>query len=42
MVDLKQAVAAAQGTIATIPMEQTKQPIVNVSTDVSSMNHAAH
>jgi choloylglycine hydrolase len=42
MVDLKEAVAAAKGKIATIPMEQTKQPIANVSGDVSSMNHAAN
>jgi choloylglycine hydrolase len=42
MVDLKEAVAAAKGKIATIPMEQTKQPIANVSADVSSMNHAAN
>ena len=42
MVDLKEAVAAAKDKIATIPMEQTKQPIANVSSDVSSMNHAAN
>jgi choloylglycine hydrolase len=42
MVDLKEAVAAAKGKIATIPMEQTKQPITNVSASVSSMNHAAN
>jgi choloylglycine hydrolase len=42
MVDLKEAVAAAKGKIATIPMEQTKQPIANVSANVSSMNHAAN
>jgi choloylglycine hydrolase len=42
MVDLKEAVAAAKGKIVTIPMEQSKQPIANVSADVSSMNHAAN
>jgi choloylglycine hydrolase len=42
VVDLKEAVAAAKGKIATIPMEQSKQPIANVSADVSSMNQAAN
>ena len=32
----------AKGKIVTIPMEQSKQPIANVSADVSSMNHAAN
>lgn len=42
MVDLKEAVAAAKGHIVTIPMEQTEQPIANVSANVTSMNHAAN
>ena len=35
MVDLKQAVDAAKGEIATIEMEGTKQPIANVSSATS-------
>ena len=35
MVDLKQAVDAAKGEIATIEMEGTKQPINNVSSATS-------
>jgi choloylglycine hydrolase len=42
MVDLKEAVAAAKGEIVTIPMEQSEQPIANVSANVTSMNHAAN
>jgi choloylglycine hydrolase len=41
MVDLKEAVAAAKGEIAVIPMERSEQPIVNVSAAVQRMNHAA-
>ncbi len=42
MVDLKEAVAAAKGEIVTIPMEQSKQPITNVSANVTRPNHAAN
>jgi choloylglycine hydrolase len=42
MVDLKEAVAAAKGEMSTIEMEETKQPIANVSADVSSANNAAN
>lgn len=42
MVDLKEAVAAAKGEIVTIPMEQSKQPITNVSVNVTRPNHAAN
>jgi choloylglycine hydrolase len=42
MVDLKEAVAAAKGKIVTIPMEQSKQPIANVSANVTYGNHAAN
>jgi choloylglycine hydrolase len=34
MVDLKEALAAAKGEMSTIEMEETKQPIANVSGDV--------
>jgi choloylglycine hydrolase len=37
MVDLKEAVAAAKGKIATIPMEKSEQPIANVSANVTSL-----
>jgi choloylglycine hydrolase len=42
MIDLKEAVAAAKGEISTIEMEETKQPIANVSASVASANHAAN
>jgi choloylglycine hydrolase len=42
MVDLKEAVAAAKGEIATIEMETSKQPIANVSANVTRPNHAAN
>jgi choloylglycine hydrolase len=42
MVDLKEAVAAAKGEIVMIPMEQSEQPIANVSSDVTSMSQAAN
>ena len=41
MVDLKEAVAAAKGNIVMIPMEQSEQPVANVSADVKSMNQGA-
>ena len=41
MVDLKEAVAAAKGEIVMIPMEQSQQPIANVSADVKSVNQGA-
>jgi choloylglycine hydrolase len=37
MVDLKEAVATAKGKIATIPMEQSQQPIADVSANVTSL-----
>jgi choloylglycine hydrolase len=37
MVDLKAAVAAAKGKIATIPMEKSEQPIADVSAEVTSL-----
>jgi choloylglycine hydrolase len=40
MVDLKEAVAAAKGEIATIDMETSTQPIENVSANVANPNHA--
>ncbi len=42
MVDLKQALAAAKGEVATIDMETSEQPIANVSANVSKSNHAAN
>lgn len=42
MVDLKEAVAAAKGEIATIDMESSTQPIANVSADVKSGKQAAN
>lgn len=42
MVDLKEAVAAAKGEIVMIPMEQTGQPIANVSAGVQSLNQSAN
>lgn len=42
MVDLKEAIAAAKGDIVMIPMEQSEQPIANVSASVTRMNHAAN
>ncbi|MGA9602799.1 MAG: linear amide C-N hydrolase, partial [Methyloceanibacter sp.] len=41
MVDLKQAVDAAKGDIATIEMETSKQPINNVSSATSPVKQAA-
>jgi choloylglycine hydrolase len=41
MVDLKQAVDAAKGDIATIEMETTKQPINNVSSATSPVKEAS-
>ncbi len=41
MVDLKQAVDAAKGDIATIEMETSKQPINNVSSATSPVKEAA-
>jgi choloylglycine hydrolase len=41
MVDLKQAVDAAKGDIATIEMEGTKQPINNVSSATSPVKEAS-
>lgn len=35
MVDLKEAIAAAKGEIGVIEMEQTEQPIANVSANVT-------
>jgi choloylglycine hydrolase len=37
VVDLKQAIAAAKGEIGTIEMEQSTQPVVDVSTEVKSL-----
>ncbi|HSD91725.1 MAG TPA: choloylglycine hydrolase family protein [Methyloceanibacter sp.] len=42
MVDLKEAIAAAKGDIVMIPMEQSHQPVDNVSANVTRMNHAAN
>jgi choloylglycine hydrolase len=42
MVDLKEALAAAKGEVATIDMETSEQPIANVSANVSKSNHAAN
>ena len=42
MVDLKQAVAAANGKISTIAMETSKQPVANVSTQLQSRKQAAN
>ena len=41
MVDLKQAVDAAKGDIATIEMETSKQPINNVSSATSPVKQAS-
>ena len=41
MVDLKQALAAANGKISTIEMESTKQPIANVSAATTAVKEAA-
>lgn len=41
MVDLKEALSAAKGEIKTIDMENSKQPIANVSANVTSNNHAS-
>ena len=42
VVDLKQAVEAANGKISTIPMEATKQPVANVSKSLQSRKQAAN
>jgi choloylglycine hydrolase len=42
MVDLKEAVAAAKGQVSTIDMEETKQPIANVSASVKTGKQAAN
>ena len=42
MVDLKEAVAAAKGEIATIEMETSTQPIANVSAALKSGKQAAN
>jgi choloylglycine hydrolase len=42
MVDLKQAVAAAKGEIATIEMEATRQPYADVSAALKSASQAAN
>ncbi len=42
MVDLKEAIAAAKGEIGVIEMEQTEQPIANVSANVTSSAQAAN
>jgi choloylglycine hydrolase len=41
MVDLKEALAAANGKISTIEMESTKQPIANVSSSTTAVKEAA-
>jgi len=41
MVDLKPAVDAAKGEIATIEMEGTKQPIADVSSDTTTLKAAS-
>jgi len=41
MVDLKRAVDAAKGEIATIEMEGTKQPIADVSSDTTTLKAAS-
>ena len=42
MVDLKEAVAAAKGEIATIEMEEPAQPIENVSAALKTGKQAAN
>jgi len=42
VVDLKEALAAAKGQVSTIEMEDTKQPIANVSASVKSANQASN
>jgi hypothetical protein len=42
MVDLNEAVKAAKGDIVTIEMETTKQPVANVSANVTRMKQAAN
>jgi len=42
MVDLKEAMKAADGEIRTIEMEQTTQPVANVSTELKSMKQASN
>ena len=42
MVDLKEAIAAAKGEIATIEMEGTRQPYANVSAALKTGKQAAN
>lgn len=42
MVDLKEAMKAADGEIRTIEMEKSKQPVANVSSEVKSMKQASN
>ena len=42
MVDLKEALDAAKGEVATIEMELSRQPIANVSANAKKSNHAAN
>lgn len=42
MVDLKEAVAAAKGEIATIEMEVTRQPYANISVEAKKLDQAAN
>jgi choloylglycine hydrolase len=42
MVDLKAALAAAKGSVATIEMEQSKQPVADVSANVAIGKQAAN
>jgi choloylglycine hydrolase len=42
MVDLKEAVAAAKGEIATIEMEVTRQPYANISGEAKKLDQAAN
>lgn len=42
MVDLKEAIAAANGQVGVIDMESSTQPIANVSADIKTANQAAN
>jgi choloylglycine hydrolase len=42
MVDLKEAIKAAKGDIRTIEMEQSTQPVADVSTEVKSLKQASN
>jgi hypothetical protein len=42
MVDLKEAMKAADGEIRTIEMEQSTQRVANVSTELKSMKQASN